>query len=137
MDVKAYALAVAEAAVALDREQRWIPATERVPERGKYLCRIQPRSGKAYTNIAYYGPYEYVVDDDKPTLAPGEVFSEDEGMVSGLGWHREEDSHGGEYDTYVLTFHDSTSRGQVTHWQPQPPPPEIETRELRAAKEKV
>jgi hypothetical protein len=43
---------------------------------------------------------------------------DDDGEVQASGWHREEDSHGGEWDSVIIDLN-----GKVTHWMPKPKPP--------------
>jgi hypothetical protein len=100
----------------------WISVKDRLPPTGCYLCVIQQPCAKPYVTLACYGSYEFYSEDD------GETYDEDEGRVTGHGWHNEEDSHGGEYDIYVVTYREGSSRGYVSHWMPRPelpaaPPP--------------
>ena len=99
----------------------WIPVGERLPEKeGCYLCVIRQEGSKSkgYVSLARYGSYEFYCEDDSPRLKPGESFNE--GMVTGHGWHNEEDSHGGEYDIYIVTYRAGSSQGAVSHWMPRP-----------------
>jgi hypothetical protein len=113
----------------------WIAVSERLPEKaGCFLVVIAQPRGKSYVSLAFFGPYEYYTEDAAPRLAPGETLDGDECRVFGKGWHNEEDSHGGEYDTYVVTYFEGCSRGHVTHWQsrpelPAPTPPASDTTE--------
>lgn len=83
-----------------------------------YLVWI-PNDSKAggYRDIAAYGDYVCELEDadeDDPRF----VRDNDDGNWSGSGWHREEETHGGQYDSIFIDLN-----GKVTHWMPLPDPP--------------
>ncbi len=101
----------------LKGEMGWISVKDRLPNnrsfKHNFLVRVKndlSNSG-GYLDIAAFGNYEYYSDD-----------SGDDGLVEGFGWNREEDSHGGDYDTVIVALN-----SKVTHWMPLPPAPTAET----------
>lgn len=78
-----------------------------------------PNEGKdgGYREIVAYGEYICENEDIQPD-DPNYIEDNDEGNMRGFGWHREEDTHGGPYDTVFINLNQ-----KVTHWMPLPAPP--------------
>jgi hypothetical protein len=100
----------------------WISVEERLPEKSfahNWLVWVKcdTKIG-GYRDLAAYGDYICEVEDADPK-DPRYLADNDDGNWQGSGWHREEDTHGGPYDTIFIDLN-----GKVTHWMPLPEPPQ-------------
>lgn len=95
----------------------WISVKDRLPEKSimhDFLvwCKCDNKVGGC-VELAAFGDFSYVNMYDEPSED-----EDDDGEVQASGWHREEDSHGGEWDSVMIDLND-----KVTHWMPKPKPP--------------
>ena len=102
--------------------EAWISVEDRLPEvdgrMHNYLvwCKCGNRQG-GYRDLAAYGTYRCFSEDSSGEL-------DDEGLnYTAFGWNKEEETHGGEYDSMIFNL-DS----KVAHWRPLPSPPEAPTK---------
>jgi hypothetical protein len=100
----------------------WIKCSERLPEKAfGYQALVWIKCDTkwgGYRDLAAYGDYICEMEDPDRN-DPRYVEDNDDGNWRGTGWHREEETHGGPYDSVFIDLND-----KVTHWQPLPAPPE-------------
>lgn len=99
----------------------WISVTERLPEKAHgYNALVWIKADNklgGYRDLAAYGDYVCEMEDpDKSD--PRFVEDSDDRNWKGTGWHREEETHGGQYDYIFIDLND-----KVTYWMPLPDPP--------------
>jgi hypothetical protein len=107
----------------------WISVEERLPEKRHfpgYLAWIKTETKLGgYWDIVSYS--DYICDiEDLPADDPHYTEDDYEGNYKGTGWHREEETHGGIYDSIFIDLND-----KVTHWMPLPTPPSVTQKEER------
>jgi hypothetical protein len=109
----------------------WISVDERLPEKGhahNWLVWVKCDNGVGgYVELAAYGDYFYEDEDanpDDPNYVDGNDPFAEEGNMRGTGWHREEETHGGQYDSVMVDLNN-----KVTHWKPKPIPPAPEEKQ--------
>jgi len=95
----------------------WTDASKKPTSPEIFLCIVKAEYGNEYM-VLHYSHYEYVNEYvENPDLQEGEYWNEDDGTVSGVGWHRDVDGHGGEYDRYTEIFYPGSSNGEVLEYQ--------------------
>ena len=108
-----------------DDAAAWVRVEDGLPEKAyghNWLVWVKCGNKEGgYVTLAAYGDYVYedeFADHNDPNYMKDNDPRCDEGNMCGSGWYREEETHGGQYDSIMVDLN-----GDVTHYMPKPKRP--------------